>query len=88
VAATDTDVDGYAALDVRWRDVRFDRSFEKRYSGHCEREFPTLEADRNRAKGSIAACALGLALEDFRRDVRVFVAGGTIAPAPTPTPTP
>lgn len=74
VSATKTDVNGHAKLDVRWADMRFDRTFAKSYSGHCEREFPTLKADGNEAKSTITSCALGQALSHFRRDISAFAA--------------
>jgi hypothetical protein len=74
VAATEMDVNGHAKIDVRWADLRFDRSFQRSYAGHCETEFPTLEADGNEAKSKVTACALGAALSHFRRDVPAFAA--------------
>lgn len=88
VAATDTDVDGYADLDVRWRELNSERIFEKKYAAHCEREYPTLDADSNKTKASIVTCALTMAMEQFRVDLKSFAAAGSGAPTPAPVTTP
>jgi hypothetical protein len=74
MAATDTDVDGHAKIDVRLTDLVLGRSFSKTYTGHCEKEWPTFDSDQPQAKGRMVACAFELAIQGLRADLEGFAA--------------
>jgi hypothetical protein len=74
MAATKTDVDGHATVDIQWIDLRSGRSFDRTYVGHCQREWPMLASDQAEAKAKMSACALENALRGLRTDLELFAA--------------